>query len=181
VNDHVITSKNGFNGTTGSLSFWVFIGAANTGYSFSYRVGSSNQLRVQGNASLVDFVTYDASTLLRRISTAIASGVWNHVAWTWRSGTFTIFINGVDSKAVASGSGSGVVDYSLANSFYLGGQSGNSFTGKLEDVRIYNRALSANEIALLARRRNIAYERKPLTMPLPAATGNRRRRVLIGS
>jgi len=52
--------------------------------------------------------------------------------------------------------------------------------GTIDDLRIYNRALSPNEIRLLATRRGIAYEMAPRRRSSVQVTTNRRRRIIIG-
>lgn len=54
------------------------------------------------------------------------------------------------------------------------------WNGFMDDVLIYNRALSPQEIRTLATRRGIAYEMAPRRRSSSAVTTNRRRRIIIG-
>ncbi len=74
-------------------------------------------------------------------------GHWVHVVATWNGSTAVIYVNG-NTAVTASGSGS--INY-VANPntrLRIGNWFGNNerwFKGKIDDVRIYNRSLSANE------------------------------------
>jgi hypothetical protein len=81
---------------------------------------------------------------------SLTSGVWTHVAGTFDGGTWKIYFNGVlDNQASAGGPVAtnrnlciGAVD--------INGSPGQFWSGAIDDVRIYNRALTAAEIAVLA-------------------------------
>jgi YVTN family beta-propeller protein len=86
---------------------------------------------------------------------AINDNQWRHVVLTRNSGTgqLQMFING---QLVVSGSArTGVLGGNWWNSFKTLGQiegSGARFNGKLDDVRVYSRVLTAAEVADLAAR-----------------------------
>lgn len=99
---------------------------------------------VEGSPSLVVF---DANG--ENGYPGIGINQWYHICGTHDGSTARIYVDGqeVDSTpgAPAIGSTSPVM--------YIGGRSGtagDSFTGEIDDLRIYNRALSAAEISLLA-------------------------------
>jgi hypothetical protein len=78
----------------------------------------------------------------------ISTNVWTHVALTYDGAAMRMYKNGVcEDTLTASG------NLSLANSssdepFYIGRNSewGEYFSGRIDDVRIYSRALNASEI-----------------------------------
>ncbi|MGH9896574.1 MAG: LamG-like jellyroll fold domain-containing protein, partial [bacterium] len=75
---------------------------------------------------------------------ALALNAWTHLAATYDGSTLTLYING-------SGVGSQPVGGLLATSAFplrIGGNSvwGEYFAGKIDEVRIYNRALDAGEV-----------------------------------
>jgi prepilin-type N-terminal cleavage/methylation domain-containing protein len=79
------------------------------------------------------------------------TGIWQQVGCTYNGSTMTAYINGV---AVASTTASGSLYYGAAAPWYIGASyTGtsyqNPFAGSIDDVRIYNRALSAAEIMAL--------------------------------
>jgi hypothetical protein len=89
--------------------------------------------------------TYD------EIDTVIPSGIWSHIVGTYRSGEgFKIYINGT-LKSQNLGE-SGAIDASVGEPLFIGysaadpGDSNRYLYGLLDEVRIYNRTLSAEQV-----------------------------------
>ena len=76
--------------------------------------------------------------------TVLATNVWTHVAGTYNGATVRLFINGAQ---VASTAFSGSIATS-AGPLRIGGNSiwGEFFQGRIDEIRIYNRALTQAEI-----------------------------------
>lgn len=73
----------------------------------------------------------------------VADGKWHHLVATYANSTISIYVDGVLR-------GSGVVPISTGFStakIGVGVEGGNNFSGQLDDIRIYRRALSASEVA----------------------------------
>lgn len=72
---------------------------------------------------------------------------WHHVAVTMNRPTLTFYIDGANDS-----SGSSSSDVSDAGNLFIGdsGSFHSRFNGLLDDIRIYNRALSAKEVEALA-------------------------------
>lgn len=81
--------------------------------------------------------------------TAIATSTWNHVVGTYDGDTWKIFVNGQlhgsQTLNISFNYWSGVSPTIGSASWY----SGDYLSGAVDDVRIYNRALSASEVILL--------------------------------
>ena len=119
-------------------------------------------------------------------STEIPDGTWTHVAFTaYGDNSAEIFINGIQvatPTVVVDGGQTGNTFASTIGANYLdGGQSGSAgtehnFSGTLDDVYRYNRALSASEVLTLA---TIPEPNTALLLGVGlAGLGMRRRRVL---
>lgn len=76
---------------------------------------------------------------------------WTHIAFTYSSGVVTAYINGQPASLATNTFTSGTVLPSYLYGLYIGTDSSHSafFAGQMSDVRIYNRALSAADLAAL--------------------------------
>jgi len=133
----------------GSLSFWM--NASNLPV-LSRILGSDDNFEVRANTNTLyhDIFGTGPGTL-----TTLFTGILYHFVFTWNYTTsvaWQIYLNGnLDN--------SGTKTYSAASSnpFSLGVRTGtvNYFTGILDDVRIYNRVLSAGEVQTIYASRGI--------------------------
>ncbi len=100
---------------------------------------SSSKAGVPGGGGTfggLDMVVYGPSV--------IPAGSWSHLALTYDGAAIRLYVNGVQ---VASGSRSGTIITST-NPLQIGGDNlfGQFFHGMIDEVRVYNRALSAAQI-----------------------------------
>jgi hypothetical protein len=77
--------------------------------------------------------------------TTINTGTWYHLAGTWDGTTMTLYLNGVavatnvpGATPVSDGGGELSIGADIGNGIY--------FPGTIDDVRVYNRALTASEV-----------------------------------
>lgn len=110
---------------------------------------------------------------------AFTINTWHHVAVTRLGNVFTMYL---DARSV----GTQTLSVTIANTAdtRIGYRSDNNLAwiGQIDDVRFYNRPLTPSELTTLATDRGIAYmPRRVRSLYLPQATGNRRRRLLIGA
>ena len=99
-----------------------------------------------GNGVLLYFDTTGSSTNLSRVY--VPPLVWNHLAIVVNSTTETIYLNGVSASTGTYVFG-GTTPYlsGFTGPIYIGGYaSGNGLTGSMQDFRMYNQALSAQQI-----------------------------------
>jgi hypothetical protein len=97
----------------------------------------------------VELLLDDSDTAGVRGNTTLSTGAWYHVAATWDGSTAKIYVNGVlDNTPVSRTAMLGTDTRAL----YLGGRMGSTdmFNGQIQNVAVYNRALSQAEIARLA-------------------------------
>ena len=105
-----------------------------------------------------------------------------HVAGLWDGANARIFINGVEGTASSSVTSYASGVYGLTIGKITTASELYNFNGNIDDVRVYNRALSLSEIRLLASRRGIAYDLAPFRMPYSeqVAAARLRRLLLLG-
>ena len=82
-----------------------------------------------------------------RGNTQLQTGLWYHVVGTWDGSNIRIYVNGVLDKTPTARVAPILID---TRPVYLGGRSGaDLFDGLLDDVRMFNHALSQDEINTL--------------------------------
>ena len=97
---------------------------------------------------------------------SVVADQWQHIAVTDDGTKVTIYINGVKSaEAAVSGDNPGEKYPLVIGSDPKGGNAG-SFTGRLANVRLYNRALSEQEIGLDMDADTTAFSAFSLTYPI---------------
>jgi hypothetical protein len=75
----------------------------------------------------------------------IPTGTWTHLAATYDGSTLSVFVNGVPagSAAVAGSLDTGAGALRIGNNTVFGNE---GFVGRIDEVRVYSRALAASEI-----------------------------------
>lgn len=100
----------------------------------------------------------DAGSINLTGNTRVNDGQWHHVAGVFENGQATVYVDGAKDGTTTKGQtfGSGNKRYgflgigSRANRYDGDTVAGTNFSGDMDDVRIYSRALTAGEIAELA-------------------------------
>ncbi|HKS36226.1 MAG TPA: LamG-like jellyroll fold domain-containing protein, partial [Verrucomicrobiae bacterium] len=144
----VINDSSSLDLTTGmTLEAWVFPEASQSGWrtviqkevdTYLLHAGSVSPLVPATGATYSGDVTWIAG------SGSIAVGQWTHLAGTYDGTRVRLYVNGVE---VASAARTGLISVNDLP-VRIGGNSpyGEHFDGLIDEVRIYNRALSATEI-----------------------------------
>ena len=128
--------------------------------------GNTNLNRPEGE------VYVGGQTRLVNGTTALPTGAWSHLAVTYGGGNLRLYLNGAQVASLAQ-SGSIVTS---ASPLRIGGNSiwGEYFNGLIDEVRVYNRALSATEI-LGDMNRSVTPDVTPPTVttrtPTPGSSG----------
>jgi len=81
----------------------------------------------------------------------IEDGLWHHVAMTWKKNTINGWVTYIDGNIANQKNSANVNLPVMSGTSWLGTYGGGELTnGQIDDIRIYNRALSAGEITALA-------------------------------
>jgi hypothetical protein len=136
--------------TAMTLSAWVSPTFAQTGWrtvmqkeTDAWFLNASNGTgarRPAGGATIGGSIKYTTG------SSALPLGTWTHLALTYDGSAISLYVNGV---RVSTKQASGTIQ-STSSPLWIGGNSpyGEYFNGRIDDVRIYNRALSQAEITI---------------------------------
>jgi surface protein len=157
VDDYVNVPITYHNGEE-TMSFWIKTTSTELSYfrqvdsSDMYRIYFNNSIGGNGSIQVLIQNSGTSDSLNGYVNTNVNNGLWNHVAIVTKLATneIEIYINGV-SKAVTYGyrnSPSYPLSFTSTNLF--GGPPDRYFDGSVDDVRIYDRALSSSEISELA-------------------------------
>ncbi len=123
---------------------------ANTG-GYPYAIRIFNQTYgVSGDRGKVYALRYDATNLPTLVSgVKINDDTWHHISFTKNGSTLSLYIDGNSSVTTTTDTTTGTTTNSYP--LYIGGEqcSVYPFNGKVDEVRVYNRALSATEITAL--------------------------------
>ncbi|MDO8474223.1 MAG: LamG domain-containing protein [bacterium] len=136
---------------TGSVSISVWVNAAT----------QAGDVRIVNKESAADTDGYalglasnniagkigDGTNCYLNSTSAVSTGAWNHLVMTGDGVTMKMYINGVQiSQTKSCGSVASNTSILAIGARYSATQ---FFTGSIDDVRIYNRALSATEVLAL--------------------------------
>ena len=127
--------------TSVSVSQYILGKGANAGAGYEIEMHSNGNItfniRKADNSTYVKTDVYNVSSLIN---------TWFNVVGTYDGTTLRLYINATQQK---TGSYVGTI-YPSINNTDIGRRSiGGNFNGSIDEVRIYNRALSQNEITLL--------------------------------
>jgi hypothetical protein len=167
TNDAVETGRALTVSTAVTAACWVFVRAYPTVSPFlagffnadTGNTGFSIRLNYQANAAtnnVPSFVAFIGGAYRQAFGSTVPLNQWTHLAGVYTGSAMSLFVNGaLAGSSSISGTIAAGGTLVLANDFR---QSANRFlNGQLDDILIYNRALSRSEIRILASRRGAAH------------------------
>ena len=133
------TAANDISSVTGTVELWA---KADSGGGFPFHSNANTRTYIYRGVSGFSVSKGDPMVSINFPNTPI--GEWHHLVLTWDAGVFWGYQDGVliDSKNFSSSSVASTVRIGQHGS----GGKNNSFDGDIDDVRIYNRALSEEEV-----------------------------------
>ncbi len=164
--------------TQGTIAAWIkATGTFETIFSISDTADTGSYASLfLGASGFLTFEVYEngvAQLAVYRSSAAINDGNWHHVAVTVGTSGVRLYVNGVEATSLqlTYDAGNASTQRFFSNvtsldSMAIGRNQDSSggkwfFTGRLDDVRLYNRALAAAEIATLS---------SDLSLPMPTTS-----------
>lgn len=144
----------------GTIALWANLAAdpqpGGDRYLFGHRTtpapiySNRLQLYLNNNDHELDLGLGDSHFLLNNIKT-LQPGTWYHIALTWDRGNFVVYVNGLSE---ATGTYAGLDELNSVadignNGFSVGSRRDNSFYGLIDDLLIFNHALTGDEISLI--------------------------------
>ncbi len=144
------------NPNTITVSAWLKVTSGGTiGSIFSKDEPSNNrvwQFRKEANGTVIFLVFRDSDSTNNQAQSVVSvdDGKWHLVTGTWDGTNIRVYIDGVQSGSATVFSG--ILKQGEANNAYIGRMetaSPNFFPGLLDEVRMYNRALTSSEIQAL--------------------------------
>ena len=134
---------------SGTISYWVsFVGSSgshpNPLTTDNGSVNAAFRFEEDTNA----FYSYDGSNIGYYFNGSLPTGVWQHIVLTWNASTVQQiqYLNGVQVNSIGS---LGTYSGNIANLTFGVGFAARYFPGSMDEVRIWNRPLSATEISNL--------------------------------
>src|SRR5581483_2219136 len=133
-------------GASRSVSLW-FKAASNTGTKGIFQWASSLSdttpfMLIQDDAGTLKFYTYGAGGVPGYFDTSktITTDTWYHVVMTFDGTTWKSYVNGSQSGTATAGAGGN------SASVYIGNGYNGYFNGQIDDVRVYNYALTPAQV-----------------------------------
>jgi hypothetical protein len=161
TNQYVTTGTTGLptGSNARSVFAWIYV-SGSTGNEqdvFSYgnagTNGQASNFGVQAAGLKLFFSSWGASGFTFNSNLAVTTGAWHFVGYTFTgSGTVTLYLDGAFSQSSVSGFNTVIPapsDASVIGSGPNGQEGARYFNGRIDDVRVYNRALSASEVQTL--------------------------------
>lgn len=138
---------------TGSItiSTWVYKTANPPAGEFAVlakkRSGTSDSYQLLIDENGQAFFTIDTGSPVDITSGVLADNTWHHVLANWSGSEMKLYINGKEvASASQSGSMADTVDELKVGGYGASSPTFQSLSGKLDEVKIYDRALSPDEV-----------------------------------
>ncbi|MEM7468629.1 MAG: LamG-like jellyroll fold domain-containing protein, partial [Pseudomonadota bacterium] len=136
-----------------TLSAWIDATSTDTFGAVVISMGLSPALYLEADGRLTGYYESGGANNEFTTTESILNSGWRHVALTIDGATQEIQVY-LDGQLVGAYSGSGPIEYDNSPNTYIGragnGLTGFDFGGSIDEARIYGRALSVDEIAVLA-------------------------------
>ncbi|MFC1722449.1 LamG-like jellyroll fold domain-containing protein, partial [Patescibacteria group bacterium] len=129
-----------------TISAWVKANSFPNTWNVPLDTGSSDGLIFSANSGGTFYARQGGSSEGSSSNNSLSTGTWYHVVGTYVDGTYSnLYINGEKQAGSSQGAYAGSGNTTIGS----WSEAGNGWDGVVDEVRIYNRALSANEVKAL--------------------------------
>lgn len=143
-----------------TIAAWINTATSTYAYNYIYSNdrdccgtynGISLGVGIVGNAGKLVGMIWNSSQYSITSNATVATSTWVHVAYSYDGSNMRLYINGVLDKQQAQTTDPGTPASFNTYLGSMGNAAGVSYTfnGKLDEIRLYNRALSLNEVKQL--------------------------------
>jgi hypothetical protein len=162
-NDYVAANNQPILSTQYTISAWVYARTPATESSIAALRSSTTTNPVAFQLFLLTSkatftVRDDAGNIAAIVGNTVSANQWNLITGVRRGNTVEVFMNGVSAGTATATLGTITANSLLFGATNVGGSITLYFDGQLDDIRIYNRALSATEVSLLSKERGIGFK-----------------------
>jgi len=156
-------SYNSTDNTELTVCAWIRTSSSGDQYIASFDRNEYWRLEINGNGAGDGQVGWDLMTSSGQVDygsvTRVDDGLWHHVTGVYNNGSMTIYIDGRPEPSASGGNtfGSGTTRFgfiganSEASNFNGSRGSGSPIAGEIDELRIYHKALTQEEIQLAMR------------------------------
>jgi hypothetical protein len=158
TNDYIVVS--GISSTTKVFTFscWAKSSQANTTYKYLMDI-ESGRVNFQWFGSSNGFMGVFNGTINVPMADAPNDGLWHHIAFSAAVNDIILYVDGARVGNTVLYAGVNIGGQIAIGSRYTAGTT-EFFQGSLDEVRLYNRALTADEIKQLYRMGKVIYENR---------------------
>jgi hypothetical protein len=150
-----------------SLSAWIYAANWSGNRRIIQKGNADNQYRLLAEFGFFKFHLTGVDSLTAPLPPI---GVWVHIAATWDGSIMKLYTNGIlQASLTAAGTIATTSDLLAVGKKNTSGVAGDYFDGKLDDVRIYNRALNAAEVASIMTNSPPVFTSNPIIKPAATA------------
>ncbi len=132
----------------GSIAFWLKADTLDNEIFSNGVVGNLTMSLYLLSTGFINFDLHDGDFQTATTLSGITTGTWNHFVATWNGTTIQLYLNGKPGTAVSQGSPGTVTSGWEFGRSPITGAFG-YYDGQLDDVRVYNYALSAAQVKKL--------------------------------
>jgi hypothetical protein len=146
-----------------TIAAWIYPNDWSGNRRILQKGNSDNQYRLLAENGVLKFHLSGAGELTAPLPPVV---VWTHLAAVWDGGVMTLYTNGI---ALTNLNAAGLIN-TTSDLLYIATKnnsapSGDRFNGRLDDVRIYNRALTPGEVATIMTNAPPAFVSNPFSKP----------------